>query len=478
MKSLRWRRNTLGKFLSLLSMISFIYLSGLLLRHGLLPSRFRWALILVLFLIQGALIYGSFRPRVSSGKRFVFGLLSTLLFLVMGLGGFYLGEGLNTLDKMAAEDEDVIAFSMVVLKDSPIEDWVELKKNAVATALGQDREHLSLYLSRLEKETGERLEILDAKSYVEGAQNLLDGRIPVFLLNESYRELIDEQMAFSINTRIINPSSVKLSKVKVNHEKIVKEAKKQESFHFYISGIDTYGQLATVSRSDVNLLVTVNPRDQKIMITTIPRDTYLPLAEGGMEGYDKLTHAGIYGVKSSVKTLENFLDIDINYYARVNFSSLIRIVDVLGGIDVDNDQAFGAFSQGRIHLDGEGALRFSRERYALERGDFDRGMNQTKVLAAMIEKALSPAILMNYSDFLKVALSSTETNIPKDKLIELVNQQLDKKSKWEIRSQEIRGVGEMGLPSYAMPGWNLYMLVPSRESVEGVKKEIVAVYGL
>lgn len=250
------------------------------------------------------------------------------------------------------------------------------------------------------------------------------------------------------------------------------------NFNIYISGIDTYGELETISRSDVNIIASVNIKTGKILLTTIPRDTYVPIALGGDDEYDKLTHAGIYGVESSIQTLENFLGIDISYYARVNFSSLINLVDVLGGVEVYNDEEFTSsvnnkhYPKGKVQLDGTEALAFVRERYNLTDGDFQRGRNQEKVLSAMISKALSPSILLNFDNVLEVLNNSVNTNLSTNKIMDLINAQIFSGKNFEIDSQEITGYGEIGYLSYAMPDHELYMLIPYEESIEKVKKEI------
>ena len=171
-------------------------------------------------------------------------------------------------------------------------------------------------------------------------------------------------------------------------------------------------------------------------------------------------------------------DIDVNYYTRINFSSLIKIVDVLGGVDIYNDQEFTSlhgkfhFPQGNIHLNGEEALGYARERYSLRDGDLDRGKNHEKILKAIIEKILSPAILFNYADVLQVMMESSETNIPKEKIIELVNDQIQSKGKWDIDTAEVKGTPQSGLPSYAMPGWNLYMYVLEESSIKEINTKI------
>lgn len=100
------------------------------------------------------------------------------------------------------------------------------------------------------------------------------------------------------------------------------------------------GSITTTSRSDVNIIMTVNPNTHKILLTTTPRDYYVTIPGISGEQRDKLTHSGIYGVDASMATLEDIYGIDISYYARFNFTSLVKIVDALGGVDVYSEYAF------------------------------------------------------------------------------------------------------------------------------------------
>ena len=260
-------------------------------------------------------------------------------------------------------------------------------------------------------------------------------------------------------------------------EEVVKVKEPEgDSFSIYISGIDRYGDIGGISRTDVNLVMNVNTKTHEILTTTIPRDSYVRIAGGGQNEYDKLTHSGIYGIQSSVETIENLFNIDINYYAKVNFTSLIEIVDVLNGVDVENDYAFTtnggkSFSEGTIHLNGEDALTFSRERYNLPDGDFARGRNHVKVLEAIIRKAISPQILLNYTSLLDVVSTAVETNMPENKIMELINQQLASNPNWEFDSVQVKGTGSTGvLPSYAMPGFKLYMYQLDEQNVKDISQ--------
>jgi LCP family protein required for cell wall assembly len=251
-----------------------------------------------------------------------------------------------------------------------------------------------------------------------------------------------------------------------------------QPFNLYISGIDTYGDISTVSRSDVNIVVTVNPLTKHILLTTIPRDSYVKIADGGENQYDKLTHAGIYGVNASMDTVSSLLDTPIHTYARLNFTSFVKTIDEIGGVDVDNPTEFKSdsgevFAQGTIHLDGTQALTFSRERHTLAGGDNDRGINQERVITAIFKKVSSQSLLSNYVAVLNTLNTSVQTNISSSSLKQLVNQMLGDASSWTIDQQAITGSGETGqLPSYAMPSSALYMLVIDPTSLQTVQQAI------
>ena len=240
-------------------------------------------------------------------------------------------------------------------------------------------------------------------------------------------------------------------------------------FTIYISGIDTSGPVSTVSRSDVNMLVTVNPKTKQILMTSIPRDYYVTLANKGKK--DKLTHAGLAGVENSVKTIENFLNIDVNYYARVNFTSLVTMVDALGGITVDSPVAFTTMHgnyhivKGSNNLNGQQALGFVRERYGLANGDNDRVKNQQRVLTAMLKKAMSPKIITNYNSILNSIAGSFETNMSSSEITSLIQMQLDDMASWDIHQIQLSGRGTSMTGGAYMPNNKLYYMIPNDESV-------------
>ncbi|MDR0593192.1 MAG: LCP family protein, partial [Bifidobacteriaceae bacterium] len=252
-----------------------------------------------------------------------------------------------------------------------------------------------------------------------------------------------------------------------------------ESFVVYISGIDAAGAIATVSRSDVNILMVINPDAGRVLLVNTPRDYYVQL-HGTTGTKDKLTHAGLYGVQKSIDTLQDLYGIKIDYYARVNFSSLVKIVDTLGGVDVNVEETFTSihgnrtFPAGLNHLDGEQALAFSRERYAFAAGDRARGQNQQKVIAALIDKASQRSNLLRYNDLLDSLDGAFEMNVPMAQISSVVRQRLEDGKSWQVESASVDGQGSMR-PTYSMGAQELYVMIPDQATVDSATQKINAV---
>jgi LCP family protein required for cell wall assembly len=264
----------------------------------------------------------------------------------------------------------------------------------------------------------------------------------------------------------------------------------KEPFNIYISGLDTTGDISEVSRSDVNMIVTVNPNTHKILLTSIPRDYYVQL-HGTTGTKDKLTHSGIYGPKMTVKTVEDLMGITINYFVRVNYSSVIKLVDAIGGVYLTPDITLHRnhyeitcyyYAGVRTLYDGPCALRYARERKAYRDGDVHRVQNQQQVLMAIFDKLSSAEILRNYSNILSAIEGSIETSIPENKFYQIINYQLDNMPKWNIENIHLDGVdGYAGIYSSNMDGTGdngsfYYVMEPNPESVENAKAKIDAIF--
>ena len=401
-----------------------------------------------------------------------------LLFTLVSAAGLYFVQSTvqvaEKLNQTASYSE--IEMSVVVPVESTIQDISEVGQLQAPT--NSDSENINALLADLRSTKSIDLVPETVDSYQQAYENLLSGASQAMVLNSAYSsllELSDADYASKVRTLDTYKITKEVSTGQTNGQTDVNA----NVLNIYISGIDTYGSISTVSRSDVNIIMTVNMETHKILLTTTPRDAYVQIPDGGADQYDKLTHAGIYGVETSMKTLENLYDIDIDYYARINFTSFMQLIDILGGIEVYNDQEFVShiggytFPVGNLTLNSEYALAFVRERYSLDGGDADRGRNQQKVISAIINKLASVNSITNFSNIVNSLQTSIQTNMPLETMMQLANKQLSSGSSFVVSSQDVTGTGSTGeLPSYAMPNAALYMMSLDETSVETAKQAI------
>lgn len=259
-----------------------------------------------------------------------------------------------------------------------------------------------------------------------------------------------------------------------------------EPFVVYLSGVDTRGELTENARSDVNILAVVNPETKQVALINTPRDYYVDLA--GTSSKDKLTHAGMYGVHTSMDTLGNLYGVEVDHFVRINFAGFIRIVDAIGGVDVYSDQAFTSvgspgyydpttFAEGWNHLDGKAALAFARERHAFATGDIQRGINQMKVIDAMLQKIKSPTLLMSFSKLMDVVSDCFVTSFSQAQISALVRMQLADFAEWQIQSYTVTGTSGSSTHCYSAQGQKLYIMKPDEASVNEARALAASVLG-
>ena len=405
-------------------------------------------------------------PLVTTVVLVIFSLVS-----LVGIFGFkQMIDITNRMNQTAAFSE--VEMSIVVPKESDIKDVSQLTSVQAPTKV--DKNNIETLMSALKKDKKVDVKVDDVASYQEAYDNLKSGKSKAMVLSGSYASLLE-----SVDSNYAsNLKTIYTYKIKKKNNNSAKQVD-SKVFNIYISGIDTYGSISTVSRSDVNIIMTVNMNTHKILLTTTPRDAYVKIPGGGANQYDKLTHAGIYGVETSEQTLENLYGIKIDYYARINFTSFLKLIDQLGGVTVHNDQAFTSlhgkfdFPVGDIQMNSEQALGFVRERYSLDDGDNDRGKNQEKVISAIVNKLASLKSVSNFTSIVNNLQDSVQTNMSLDTINALANTQLDSGSKFTVTSQAVTGTGSTGqLTSYAMPNSSLYMMKLDNSSVASASQAI------
>ncbi|RRR54316.1 LytR family transcriptional regulator [Streptococcus suis] len=466
-------------------------------------NQLHWANLALLILYTGAvgiLLYQVFRYDilafrnlnfVLAGLAILLGLVClflilrkrakvvTTFLLILGLVvssvGLYGVQSIVNLSNKLNSNATYSEYEMSVLvpADSQVSDISQVTELLAPT--GNDGDNIQALLDNLSQTKNLSLTPTKTDSYLDAYQKMLAGESQAMVLNGVFADILSAEDP-DFDTKVKKIYSFTLTKK-------VETAVNQPTgdvLNIYISGIDTYGPISTVSRSDVNIIMTINQATKQVLLTTTPRDSYVAIADGGQNQKDKLTHAGIYGVEASMHTLENLYDIDIHYYARVNFTSFLKLIDLVGGVDVVNDQAFTKgshdFPVGTIHLDSEKALMFVRERYSLQGGDNDRGKNQEKVIAALIQKLSRPENLTNYQSIINNLQDSIQTNMSLETMMKLVNTQMESSGSYTVQSQALQGTGSTGLlPSYAMPGYQLYMMEVNPDSLNQMKAAMQAV---
>ena len=471
-RSKRARSGNIKRSVNIALLTIYVLLGGFLLflifRHNILAFRYLngiTATVVILVALVNLLLI-----VYRKAEKFTIFFL-TLAILVSSVSFFALQQFVGFTSHInSTSNYSEYSMSVVVLKDSDIKNVTQL--NSVTGPTDTDNENIQKLIADIKTSQSKELTVEQSTSYLAAYKSLVSGEVKAIVLNSVFENIIESEYPdYASKIRKIYTKNI-------TKEVAAPKVSKNQSFNVYVSGIDTYGPISSVSRSDVNILMTVNRDSKKILLTTTPRDSYVPIADGGNNQKDKLTHAGIYGVDSSIHTLENLYGVGINYYARLNFTSFLKLIDLLGGVDVHNDQDFTSlhgkfhFPVGNVHLDSEQALGFVRERYSLADGDRDRGRNQQKVIVAIIQKLTSTEALKNYSDIIQGLQDSLQTNMPIETMMDLINAQLESGGSYKVNSQDLKGTGQMGLPSYAMPDSNLYMMEIDDSSLAAAKSAI------
>ena len=435
---------------------------------GFIPLKYIVALIvLCLFLLA----YEVFSQMTD--KTYIVGrvLCALICFFYIG-GGYYCVNTYSAIDEMAGQQVKVDEISCIVLKDDPAQSIYDTKDYTFGILAANDRENTNKALAEVQAAIGKEPATIEYQDNDTLIDALYAKDVKVIVINEANRSPIEEYYkTFSDDTRVLNTHKV---------ETVIQEDEKLDDitktpFNVYLSGIDVYGSIKATSRSDINVIVTVNPNTKQILLTSTPRDYYVPLTvSNGIP--DKLTHAGIHGVDCSIGTLENLYGIDIDYYVRVNFTSVRKIVDLLGGVKVYSDYDFTSdwgpsFKKGYNQVNGKQALAFCRERHHFANGDYQRGRDHQHMIEAILNKAMSPDILPNYADLLKTASKNFQTNMSTKEITALAKMQLNDMSQWTIKYANAAGQGA-SKTTYSYQSRKLYVCVPDYNSVAKITKRI------
>ncbi|HIS12858.1 MAG TPA: LCP family protein [Candidatus Onthocola stercoravium] len=466
-KNKKHNKMSFGKYLSIFLLIVSVLVLVLVYFINVLPLEY-FIVLVILVLITDLF---AIMLLLSKGRiRNVIGILLTIILLILMIFG--ITYELNTLDflkQFGFNSYKTENYNVIVLDSSEYDELEDLNDLSIAHLDLDTHKGLQNAVADIKKEI--KFTSLVGEDISDLTEMLESDETSAIILESAQLSIIEEEnKEFYDSIRIIWSTDVEIEIAKIGESVDVTK----DSFNILISGIDTYGSITKVSRSDVNILVTVNPSTHSILLTSIPRDYYVLLPE--FNEYDKLTHAGIYGIETSVSAVENLLDTTINYYIKVNFTSLIDIVDALGGITVESNYDFTTqdgyhFTKGTNELNGKEALSFARERKAFADGDRIRGQNQELILASLINKAMSASIITNYVDLLNALDDKFVTNITDEEITDFIKKQISEMPSWNINAISLDGSNAYDY-TYSYKSQKLYVMKPYEESVLNTKEQI------
>lgn len=445
-----------GLFTLFLLLAASLALYIRLMATGMLSNLYLIILMVVLIVLNAVSVIVQLPLRRNKAGKLIMGIVSLLLSGAMLYGVVAVNSVQFALSKIVGKMTETEITEVRVMNDNPATSMGDTRGYTFGYIADADTKNTQSILDEISKSFG----TIKSKGYdsmTALADALYDDEVDAILINQGYVDLLTEKDGytdFRDQTRVLYTYTT-------THEVdpiVPNTSITKEPFVVYCSGIDArVDDISAKSRSDVNILAVVNPTTKQILLVNTPRDYYLPLARNGE--LDKLTHAGLYGIDESMKVLGNLYGVQADYYVRVNFAGLVKIVDALGGVDIESDANFTcvpmetpdgngdytyqkySFTKGINHVNGSQALAFARERKAFADGDNRRGQHQMTVIKAIVNKACSSAVLTKYQELLKAASDAFITNMPYADISSLVQMQLGDMADWNITTYAVSGEG-------------------------------------
>ena len=461
---------------------------------GMLPENMLMIGCVIILIIAALVMVLQLGFTRGTASKIILTTVTVMMILAYGTGTYYISKASGLLGNVTDfGNETTTTVQVIALKDSGIQSEKDLEGKTVGSLKSISLASTQALIQDL---SGKGVTFQD-KQYdnIQGMVNgLYDKEVPAIILNDAYRgninDLEEEKFRnFGTDTQVVYTYTYKTENKSTTNS--VDDITKNP-FTVLISGVDSRDGFAESSRSDVNMLATINPVTKTVLLTSIPRDYYVTTVceeDAGCQNgaKDKLTHTGLHGTETTKKTIENLLGVDINYTAKVNFTSVVNLVDALGGIDVDvkpglavdhfyTNDYFGTdygVTEGINHLNGQAALCYARERYAYQDGDRQRVKNQQEVLMAIVKKATSPSVIGNYPALMDALSGAFQTDLSQDEIQSLIQFQLKEMPDWQFITYSLDGQGSTEF--CAELGNNASVMIPDNETVVTAKKRIEAV---
>ena len=453
-----------------------------------LPQKYFLALagaFALVAILTGVLLLPVRTGRLQGGAG-VF--LSMVIFAVSCAASLMILDARGTIENVVGQVSGKATVGVYVRAEDrahTLEDAVDYGFGMVA---GYETEKFQEAVDGMEETLGVTLNVTQYVSADDMLRAFFNDEIQALIINSAYVDIIEEMEGyedFSGRVRLIHEQKISGWSSVLDNLGGTKPAKGEaivtDPFVIYLSGSDTRNKKLATSRSDVNILLVVNPETKQALLINTPRDYYVPNPVSSSGTKDKLTHCGIYGIECSMEALAQLYDVEVDYYAQINFTGFETLIDAIGGVTVYSDVAFNTadkyhINAGENHLDGKQALSFARERKRLAGGDNARGQNQMKVIKAVIGKMTSgTTIISNYSEIMASLEGMFATSLPMDEISSLVKMQLGDMAQWNVQSFAVTGYNGSDY-TYSAPGTKLYVMYPNEEDVAKAQALIDTVF--
>lgn len=360
-------------------------------------------------------------------KLMILMLFAVIFSLIFTISTYFINEIYDSLGKFGERDKIIYTTNLITLSDT------EFTKDS-SIGIIQNKEDPEGYVlpHELIKKKKIKNDLTTYNDYYSMMNALYERKIDAIFVSGNYLTIFQNEEAYQ-NIETETKVVYKLSKEMKNKDLELKSEKSlTEPFTMLIMGVDSEKDGLNDNAAfngDTLMIITFNPKTLNATMFSIPRDTYVPIkCRGNAE--NKINSSAAYGTKCVIDTIEQLIDIKIDYYVKINFNGVVKLVDSVGGIDVnvgkkfceqDSNRRFGKYEicleAGYQHLNGEQALAFARHRHSLLRGDIDRTKNQQIVVEAIAKKLIKKISFTEFKDTLNSISDNIATNIETDQIL-------------------------------------------------------------
>ena len=482
--------------LSIIVILSNLFAIYNILLLGPIEEVIRYIIIGVFVVFDILIIFKVRSKRKNKEKKAR--LLTFFLILYLIINCAISGLIMYAYGTLSSINRDYVTYSssLIVSSSSDVEDVKDLKESKIGILSDKASPEGNIIPNEVidENNLDNNNEIVKYEDYFSGVADLYEGEVDALFVPTDYPSMftsIETYANISSDTKIVLTQEKKMKKSSTSDRENSSAGKSvTEPFTILLMGVDSAEEglsKNTVANGDSLILITFNPNTLNATMLSIPRDSYVPIACWSGNPENKITHAAAYGTDCMMSTIENYFDVTIDYYAKINFKGLVTLVDTLGGITVDvpqdlctdnsNREGEVCISEGVQTLNGEQALVLARNRKQLTAGDLDRGLNQQLVIQGILNKAKELKNINQVMDVLNTVTNNLDTNFTEQQILsfydiakDIMNNALQKDDADLINIEQLYldGTGQMIYDERSrMVLWDY---VPNTESVEDIKK--------